>query len=372
MTDAALPFASLAAVAGGEGAAVLVTVAAARGSVPRDAGTMMAVGRDAVAGTIGGGHLEFEAIRVARAALAQGGTIAPWLVRFPLAARLGQCCGGVATLAFERVAAEAPWLAACVAAEHAGVPFARVACLGRDGHLVVTAAGTCGSLGDAALDARAIEAATRQLAAGEDLRPVEVAAPGGARLLVCTQRTFDFTALVFGNGHVGRALVQMLAALPARVRWIDAREDDFPARVPDGVDVIATDIPESELPQAPRGACVVIATHDHSLDFALVTAALARDDWTYLGLIGSRSKRAQFERRLLARGVPATRLERIVCPIGRGETPSLRGKEPGTIALATAAEIAAARDLARSARSGRGLAPRVEQETTPMPAARTR
>ena len=75
---------------------------------------------------------------------------------------------------------------------------------------------------------------------------------------------------------------------------------------------------------------------------------------------------------LHARGVPATRLERIVCPIGRGETPSLRGKEPGTIALATAAEIAAARDLARSARSGRGLAPRVEQETTPMPAARTR
>lgn len=371
MTDPAAPFAALAGIAAREGTAVLVTVAGARGSVPRDAGTTMAIGRDTVAGSIGGGHLEFEAIRLARAALTQGAAMVPWLVRFPLAARLGQCCGGVATLAFEGVSAGAPWLTACVAAEQAGAPLARVACLGRVGHLVVTGEGTVGSLGDAALDACAADAASRQLATGEDVRLVE-AAPDGATLLVCTSRSFDFTVLVFGNGHVGRALVPMLAALPACVRWIDAREGDFPARVPDGVEVVATDIGESELARAPRGACVVIATHEHALDLALVTAALARDDWTYLGLIGSRSKRAQFERRLLARGMPAARLERLVCPIGRSEAPWLRGKEPGTIALATATEIVAARLRARSAATGRGPAAGAAQETASMPQARTR
>jgi xanthine dehydrogenase accessory factor len=89
--------------------AMLVTVAATRGSVPREAGTRMIVGSRSLRGTIGGGHLEFDAIRIARDALDAGDAGGNWLVRFPLAAKLGQCCGGVATLLFQRVSAAAAW-----------------------------------------------------------------------------------------------------------------------------------------------------------------------------------------------------------------------------------------------------------------------
>ncbi len=158
-----------------------------------------------------------------------------------------------------------------------------------------------------------------------------------------------FPVLVFGNGHVGRALVQVLGALPAHVRWIDAREDDFPA---DGSGQrrrsSSTDAPEDEIAHAPHGAFVVVLTHSHPLDFALVEAALARDDWRYLGLIGSRAKRAQFERRLAARGMAAEALARVVCPIGVRSGIAIRSKEPGAIAIAVAAEIVAARDACRA------------------------
>jgi xanthine/CO dehydrogenase XdhC/CoxF family maturation factor len=87
-------------------------------------------------------------------------------------------------------------------------------------------------------------------------------------------------------------------------------------------------------------------THSHALDFDIVEAALRRDDWRYLGLIGSRAKRHQFERRLEARGVAPGALPRVTCPIGRGD---LKSKEPGVIAVAVAAEMLAIREAVASA-----------------------
>ncbi len=348
MADVALPISAVADLVARDGAAVRVTVAAARGSVPRETGAGMIVGRDAIAGTIGGGHLEFEAIRIARAALAQSPVpAAAWVVRFPLAARLGQCCGGVVTLAFESHAAgRDAALEAAVVAEQSALAFVLVSMLGAPGRLAVTAQGVSGSLGTATLDAAALAHARARLGEATGAALVDV---GGVPLLLHVRRPAAFDVVVFGNGHVGRALVTILAAVPARVRWIDAREDDFPAALPSGVEVRATDAPEAEITDAPRGACVVIATHDHALDFALVSAALARADWTYLGLIGSVSKRQQFERKLLARGTARAALARLVCPIGRSAAPALRGKAPGVIALAVAAEIVAVHERAVAA-----------------------
>jgi len=82
---------------------VLVTVARTSGSVPREVGAWMTVSASGVTGTVGGGHLEFDAIARARAAL-EGGELAEE-VRYPLGASLGQCCGGVVWLAFRLVAA---------------------------------------------------------------------------------------------------------------------------------------------------------------------------------------------------------------------------------------------------------------------------
>jgi xanthine dehydrogenase accessory factor len=333
--------------------AVLVTVAHAAGSTPREAGATMVVTQNDLHGTIGGGHLEFEALKVARDALANVATHpSTWVVRFPLAARLGQCCGGVATLAFATVAAgQHAWLDTAVDCVRTSTPFALVTLVGgahgAPAKLLVTLDDACGSLGDGALESAAIATARARLATGQTGAGIIVSpAADATTLLVDVMRPDAFPVLIFGNGHVGRALVMVLGALPAQVRWIDGREADFPATIPANTEIVATDEPDEELARAPPGAFIVVLTHSHALDFALVEAALARDDWRYLGLIGSRAKRAQLERRLAARGMPASELARVVCPIGMHSGFAIRGKEPGAIAIAVAAEMIAAREVA--------------------------
>jgi xanthine dehydrogenase accessory factor len=340
----------LAARVAGDGRAVLVTVAHASGSTPREAGAAMIVtARDAF-GTIGGGHLEFEALRIARDALSNVTTPANWLVRFPLAARLGQCCGGVATLGFIAVDRDArAWLDVAIACLRSDAPVALVSRIGgareQPAHLLVTTDNVIGSLGSADLDAAAIALARwRVLAGSAGAALVQSPADVAATLLINVVLPHDFTVVVFGNGHVGRALVQVLGRLPAKVRWIDGRDSDFPASVPPNVEIVATDAPEDELAAAPRGAYVVVMTHSHPLDLQLIETALSRDDWRYLGLIGSLSKRNQFEKRLLARGFPPGAFVRVTCPIGVGSGLAIRSKEPGAIAVAVVAEMLALRE----------------------------
>jgi xanthine dehydrogenase accessory factor len=92
---------------------------------------------------------------------------------------------------------------------------------------------------------------------------------------------------------------------------------------------------------------VVVLTHSNGLDFDIVEAALERDDWAYLGLIGSKPKRAQFEKRLAARGAPESDRARVTCPIGARS--GITSKEPGAIAVGVAAEILAVREALRAA-----------------------
>lgn len=339
------------AIARGE-AAVLVVVAAGSGSTPRESGATMVVTRDRTTGTVGGGHLEHEAIRIARDALAARSPAAQWIVRFPLAARLGQCCGGVSTLCFSTLDTGAlPWLDAVSACDRAQTPFAVVSRLGSEGietsRLVITSDDARGSLGAPVLDSSAVALVRVRLSQPVTERSGEtfVTELQAQTLLVHIVRPDAMPILVFGNGHVGRALVHVLGAVDAEVRWIDEREEDFPAQVPANVEIVATPDPLDEVASAPPGACLVVMTHSHALDFDIVEAALARTGWTYVGLIGSKSKRAQFERRLAARGVGAEALHRVTCPIGAG---SLRSKAPGIIAVAVAAELLAVRQSAAS------------------------
>ncbi|MEP7184159.1 MAG: xanthine dehydrogenase accessory protein XdhC [Betaproteobacteria bacterium] len=342
---------ALAAALERDGRALVVTVADARGSTPRESGTAMVVTADALVGTVGGGHLEYEALKLARESLADPAALpAAWLVRFPLAARLGQCCGGVATLAFQTVCRDdAGWLATARACFRTQAAFALVGRLGSGpeaaARLLVTADDARGTLGDPALDSAAVTAARERLAAlpAEARARSGVAERHGATLFVHVVRPAGFDVFVIGNGHVGRALVHVLGALPARVRWIDERERDFPETVPGNTEIIVTDTPDAELRAAPAGSYVVITTHSHALDFELAAAALARDDWRYLGMIGSAAKRAQLAHKLDERGIPADALDRVTCPIG-ALGGGIRSKEPGAIAVAVAAELLAIRE----------------------------
>ena len=144
------------------------------------------------------------------------------------------------------------------------------------------------------------------------------------------------TVLLFGAGHVGRALARALAPLPVHVRWIDGRAGEFPADLPIGVEPVVTDRPLDEIANAPPGSCAFVITHSHSLDFILCSAILERRDFAYLGLIGSKTKRAKFERGLRELGIPDGRIAAMACPIGGDR---LRDKRPAVIAALAAAEL---------------------------------
>lgn len=142
--------------------------------------------------------------------------------------------------------------------------------------------------------------------------------------------------LLFGAGHVGAAIVRALAELPCRVTWIDEREDMFPEIVPANVTIEATDTPESVVATAPAGASFLVMTHSHALDQRLTEAILSRQDTGWFGLIGSHTKRKQFEHRLRARGILEARIDAMVCPIG---LPGITGKQPALIAASVAAQL---------------------------------
>jgi xanthine dehydrogenase accessory factor len=224
----------------------------------------------------------------------------------------------------------------------AGVPCVVVTPLDGEARLLVREAETWGSLGDAALDARTAEAARAMLARGErDTAPVTVGE--GVTALFEPLQPSDFNVVLFGAGHVGRALVRVLGPVPCRVTWVDSRAGEFPADVPDNVRVVRTDAPAAEVAAARTGSYFLVMTHSHALDYELVGAVLKRGDFAFCGMIGSQTKRRTFENGLAKHDVPSDRLPRLTCPIGIA---GIKGKEPGAIAVAVAAQLLEQRERA--------------------------
>lgn len=326
--------------------AVLVSVASIKGSAPREPGAKMVVAADEIAGTIGGGHLEFKSIEIARDMLANRGEAA--LHRFPLGASLGQCCGGLVNLLFDPIPPHAQWLETLATLRSAGTQCLVVTPVRGnvdEQRLIVTADERFGTLGNTTRDEEALGIGRRLLAKGEPAQLVSIA--GATPATAAEQFFFDplrppeFHIVLFGAGHVGRGLVNVLADLPCRITWVDTRDDQFPREVAPNISCVATDTPEAEVSAAPAGAYFLVMTHSHPLDQALAEHILARTDFTYFGLIGSVSKRRQFERRMECRGIPASRFAAMTCPIG---VLGISGKEPAAIAIAVAAELLQVRD----------------------------
>ena len=249
--------------------AVTITVHSTQGSVPREAGTWMVVWAQGEWGTIGGGHLEFEAMASARALLAQPDAgSAPVEKRFVLGPSLGQCCGGLVVVQLARVTAH--------------------------------------------------DVARLHTAHAQRLKPLAL----------------------FGGGHVGKALVQVLARLPYAVRWIDSRDEIFPSDVAVQVDCEHSNPVHAAVADLAPHSAVLIMSFSHAEDLDVVMACLQRQrqkgDLPYVGLIGSATKWASFRSRLRARGFTDAECDHVTCPIG---VPGIAGKEPEVIAVAVAAQL---------------------------------
>ena len=333
------------------GDAYLVTVLSARASAPREPGAKMLVDREGIAGTIGGGRLEYESARIACDALAGGA--AAFARRFVRGANLGQCCGGIVEVLFERVAAGAPWLQdliSCDSRREAAVVASGVDPEGRPVKMLVTADDSrvygAGSIPTADVVDRA-----RGLLAGGGARPVRVRSAGGGTCVVLLEH-FGAPAMslaLFGAGHVGSAVVAALAGLDCEIRWVDTRRRVFPAAAPGNVVMIETADPVREVAAMPPGAYYLVMTHSHPLDYRLCEAILRRGDFAYAGLIGSRAKRRRFEQRMRKAALPAAWLERLTCPIG---IDGIGGKRPAEIAISVAAQLLEVCEAQRSRSTG--------------------
>ncbi len=158
--------------------------------------------------------------------------------------------------------------------------------------------------------------------------------------------------VIFGAGHVARALVTILGELPWRVTWVDERADQFPAEVPANVHVHRTDDPVGDAPMLCSGKQVLILTHNHQLDFDLCRALLDSATCAGIGLIGSNTKAERFRHRLEHRGYATADIGRIRCPVGRADVP---GKRPMEVAVSIASELLALTTATTGTAQRRGL-----------------
>jgi len=285
------------------GAVARVVVAETRGSVPREVGAEMLVTSTTTEGTIGGGALEFEAIARARRTLRSG---TDCLDRVPLGPSLGQCCGGSVTVLTEvwdqnRLSEiDGDVVSRALPGKPDIVPLAVERVLARVRNAGVVPAPSM-------IDGWMVEPVTYP----------------------------DRQIWIWGAGHVGRAIVGVLAPLPRlRLFWADTAQDRFPTDIPSGVEQLVALNPSDLVTFSGQEAEHLVLTYSHALDLELCHQILSRP-FRSLGVIGSETKWARFRKRLAELGHSDAQISRIACPIG---DPGL-GKHPQAIALGVATVI---------------------------------
>ena len=278
-----------------------IVVLDSAGSVPRGAGTAMLVWDRGQDGTIGGGTLEFGAVKAARSALETGRERHD---RLPLGPALGQCCGGLVRLLTEIWDTERLHVA--------GNPVVR------------PLPGTTGA------EPLAMARARGDLRAGK--RTGLCVAEGWVLEPVCQP---DIPLWIYGAGHVGRAIVHTLHPLPQfAITWVDTGIERFPEVVPRQVEILPAANPADAVALAPANAQHLVLTYSHALDLEICHRLLGHG-FAGAGLIGSATKWARFRKRLAQLGHRPDQIDRITCPIGE---PAL-GKHPQAIAVGVVSRL---------------------------------
>ncbi len=316
---------------------VIVTVVEVIGSSPREVGARIVVSAKESCDSIGGGHLEYVAIEDARTMLSNPDA-ANRLDKFiGLGDVLSQCCGGAVRLHFERYD------------EISSKQFLNLTSSDRGCLYYLFATPICvDSQASSSLFNTKQEESQMPIAvarAMEKLKQTSEPASileqhNGEEWLVTRLDEKPTNLILFGAGHVGKALVNVLGNLPFQVQWIDSRKEIFPDSVPDNATIRTLQNPVDAVSDIDSNTFCVVMTHSHAVDFEIVHQILANREFGWLGLIGSETKRRRFELRLMNKGIDAFVLKRLHCPVGLS---SIRGKHPSVIALSTSAQILEAR-----------------------------
>lgn len=202
-----------------------------------------------------------------------------------------------------------------------------------------------GTIGGGAIEKLVLERANELLGALEQTAMVDVhlvrdlgMCCGGKMTVFLNKVQADDQMLIFGAGHIGRALAQLAVQLSFRVSLIDSRDNwTDPKELNEKINVINEE-PEWYIKTSQHLAqsYVLIATHSHALDQDLVEALLTQEQpLNYLGLIGSRAKWKRFYQRLENKGISIQDLDRVFCPSGL----DINAQTPPEIAISVLAQM---------------------------------
>jgi xanthine dehydrogenase accessory factor len=250
---------------------------------------------------------------------------------------------------------------------NSGVPFVCVTMVQAMGStpqdagskMLVTAEGlVTGTVGGGRVELKALEHARQMLAqpAGQAplnelvewnlKRDVGMTCGGTVKLFFETYNHSDWRVVVFGAGHVASAVVQCLGQLACHVTCIDPRPewlDRIPARP--RLRKIQCDEPRQLVAELPGDAFVICMTMGHATDRPILEEIFRQGrTFPFLGVIGSKAKRAVLVKELAAAGFPPDRADAFHCPIGL----ELGTNQPGEIAISVVAQLIQERDRWRS------------------------
>ena len=289
-----------------------VSILSTKGSTPRESGTEMFLWNQGQYGTIGGGALEFTISDICRKRLSQN-KFSAYLINQPLGPGLGQCCGGSLNLVVEGFDSEILAKVKQIIVEY-GFYFRSI-------KNSMEKSSETKSLMD------------KEIIEFKVSNHTHILKPNGLLMEKC--QISKIPIWVFGAGHVGQAIVDLLVNLPQfDLNWVDFHETRFPKTLPLGAKKVVAQNPEMIVPYCPKEGNYFVITHSHDLDLKLIDG-LIRIDPNFIGLIGSKTKWKRFQKRLVEMGHTQEDLDKITCPIGN---PHL-GKHPWEIAVGVVAEL---------------------------------
>jgi len=313
---------------------VLLTVIETKGSTPCSVGDKIVYSNKQLTfGSIGGGNLEYQALTLAQDLLGKD-TNSTQLEKYPLGATLGQCCGGYVKVMFEsfinnsnKLKKKNSWLETVSDLIEKQQDFVVATIIdnqtdkGNSGKkFVYTANQDIFPSSDSALNSKISDGAYNLLSKNNSPTIVQYQSASESFVEVCYEKVNN-TGLqpvaIFGAGHISRALMPILIKLPIRIYWIDDRDEQFEQYQGDTsqINIVCDDF-ISGLNDIPDKTYCLVITYSHQMDFDICEKIISRNNFSYLGMIGSSIKGNKFRDRLLQKGHPKETVDKFICPIG--------------------------------------------------------
>ena len=329
---------------------VLLTIISTKGSTPCSNGDKIVFsGAESVFGSIGGGNLEFKALSFAEELLSlnSNGT---YLKKYPLGASLGQCCGGYVNVMFESFIqsdATNSWIetvsnllqdnedfiVATIVDSNSEIEFSSKKFVYLDGNLSP-------NIDDKKITSLITKSAKDLLLLSDSPTIVQFENQSGALTEVCFEKVLTSEVqpvVIFGAGHISRALMPILINLPIKIYWVDDRAEQFDKYQGDTsqIDIICDDFVQS-IPDLPDSSYCLVITYSHQIDFEICEKMITQNNFSYLGMIGSEIKGKKFRDRFHQKNFSEEVINKFICPIGDKQKFL---KSPAAIAVTIAMDL---------------------------------